>query len=90
MTGAFAVNGAVHVLHHVPRKQVEQGSGHASQSFHDPMTVVTLQITFFTQIHNFLHNVCKYFSWLSATEENLSTLRILSDAFPDVEHKQCH
>ena len=90
MTDALAVNGAVNVPHHVPCEQVEQGSGHASQSFHDPMTVVTLQITFFTHIPNFLHNVCKHLSWLAATEESVSAPRILSDAFPDVEHEQCH
>ena len=54
MTDPLAVNGAVNVPHHVPCEQVEQGSGHASQSFHDPMTVVTLQITFFHSHSQFL------------------------------------
>ena len=81
MTGAFAVNDAVNVPHHVPYKQLEQDSGYAPQSFHDPMTVVTFQITFFTQIPNFLHIICKYLSWLAATEENLTAPRILSDVF---------
>ena len=83
------MNGAVNVSHHVPCKQVEQGYGHAPQSFHDPMTVVTLQITYFSlRFPISCTNVCKYLSWLAATEENLSAPMILSDAFPDVDHKR--